>query len=251
MISGRPRAAVASGRPGYDQPESAGDPDHPRSDRLRSDRPRSDRYSAALGVAGVAWVGLLLALSACSREPHHSDWVIHSSLEVIGPLPTGGYRLVFPYVVGDFYGAPNTGNFVAPVSRSAGGFTLDLNRTQKALESELGPTDFSLRFLRIVPREARLARLAPAALQRNGIEPVGAVEWLDEPSGRPLMLVYIDRPARIAGSATRNGETIRYDIRAAKPGYVWIGAIQAGSHDTVYTVVPPPQHLMLTITPKR
>ena len=257
MTSGRPRAVEASDRPRYDQPGRADDPDcpddpdHPRSGRLRSDRARADRYSAARGVAGVVWVALLLALSACSREPHHSDWVIHSSLEVIGPPPTGGYRLVFPYVVGDFYGAPNTGNFVAPVSRSAVGFTLDLNRTQKALESELGPADFSLRFLRIVPHDARLARLAPAALQRNGIDPVGTVEWLDARSGRPLMLVYVDRPARVTGSVTRAGETIRYDIGVTKPGYVWIGAIQAGRHDTVYTTVPAPQQLILTITPRR
>lgn len=245
---GRPRAAAASGRSGSDdRPDS----DRPGFDRAGFNCSCCDRYRAARGIVGVAGVALLLALSACSRGPHHSDWVIHSSLEVIGAPLAGGYRLVFPYIVGDFYGAPNTGDFVAPVSRSAGGFTLDLNRTQKALESELGPADFSLRFLRIVPQDARLARLAPAALQRNGIEPVGTVEWLDGPSGRPLMLVYIDRPARIAGSATRSGETIRYDIRAAKPGYVWIGATQAGNHDTVYTAVPPPQHLMLTITPKR
>ncbi len=194
---------------------------------------------------------ILLALSGCSRAPRHPGWVIHSSIEVIGSLPTGGYRLVFPYIVGDFYGSPDTGDFVAPVSRTAGGFTLDLNRTQKELESELGPTEFSLRFLKIVPHDARLARLAPAALQRNGIEPVGAVEWLDAGTHRPVMLVYIDRPARIEGSLTRGGETIRYDVPAAKAGYVWIGETHPGAHDTLYTTVSTPQHLVLTITAKR
>jgi hypothetical protein len=177
--------------------------------------------------------------------------VIQSSVEVVGPQPDGGYRLIFPYVVGDFYGPPGTGNFVAPVSSNAAGFTLDLNRTQDSLEKELEPVDFSLRFLEIVPHDARIARLAPAALQRNDIEPVGTVEWRDARSRQPLMLVYVDRPARIAGSVTRGGETLRYDIRAAKPGYVWIGALQAGEHETLYTVVPPPQHLILTITTRR
>lgn len=199
----------------------------------------------------MALLALLLALPGCSRGPRHPDWVIHSSIEVVNPPPAGGYRLVFPYIVGDFYGSPNTGNFVAPVSRTASGFTLDLNRTQEQLESELGPTDFSLRFLRIVPREARLARLTPVALQRNGIEPVGPVEWLDAGTRRPLMLVYIDRPARISGALTRGGGTVRYDIRAAKPGYVWIGAIQAGEHEVLYTAVPPPRHPLLAISAKR
>jgi hypothetical protein len=194
---------------------------------------------------------LLVALSGCSRGPHHPDWVIHSSIKFVGPPPAGGYRLIFPYIVGDFYGSPNTGAFVAPVSRTSGGFTLDLNRTQAALESELGPTDFELRFMNITPRDARLARLAPVALQRDGIEPVGTMDWLDAQSHKALMLVYIDRPARIEGGVTRGGNTIRYDISVARPGYIWIGAIQAGGHDTLYTMVPQPPQLVLTITTKR
>jgi hypothetical protein len=194
---------------------------------------------------------LFAALSGCSRLPHHSGWVIRSAVEVVGPPPAGGYRLIFPYIVGDFYGPAGTGNFVTPVSSTPGGFTLDLNRTQNVLERVLDPVDFSLRFLKIVPRDARIARLAPGALQPNDINPVGTVEWLDAQSRKPLMLVYIDRPARIAGSATRNGETVRYDIRAAKPDYVWIGGMHVGEHETLYTVVPPPRHLILTITTRR
>lgn len=222
---------------------------------LAFERPRAAAARAQSGAAhrlpAAALLALLLALPGCSRGPHHPGWVIHSAIEVIGPAPAVGYRLVFPYVVGDFYGSPNTGDFVVPVSRTPGGFTLDLNRTLRELQSELGPTEFSLRFLQVVPHDARLARLTPVALQRNGIEPVGPVAWLDAATHRPLMLVYIDRPARIAGSLTRGGQTIRYDIRAGKPGYVWVGVVQAGEHDTLYTTVPPPEDLVLTITAKR
>ncbi len=179
---------------------------------------------------------------------HHDDWVIHSAVEIVGPNPVGGYRLVFPYVVGDLYGSPTTGDFVRPVSQSEASFTLDLNRSQQALERELGPTAFSLRFLEISPADARLARLTPAALQRDGIEPVGTVEWLDARERRPLMLIYVDRPARIQGSLTRAGVTLRYHIRAAGPGYVWIGAIQVGAHETLYATVSRPQQLVLMIT---
>jgi hypothetical protein len=196
-------------------------------------------------------VALLVAVVSGCSGPHHPDWVIHSSIEVIGPPPAGGYRLIFPYIVGDFYGTPNTGAFVAPVSRTSAGFTLDLNRTQEALESELGPTDFELRFMKITPRSARLARLTPIALQPDGIEPVGTMDWLDPRSHRSLMLVYVDRPARIEGAVTRDGNTFRYDIRVARPGYIWIGAMQAGGHATLYTAVPAPQQPVLTITTKR
>jgi hypothetical protein len=191
---------------------------------------------------------LVVAVAGCSRAPHHPDWVIHSSIEIIGPPPPGGYRLIFPYIVGDFYGAPNTGDFVAPVSRTPGGFTLDLNRTQEKLERVLGPADFELRFMRITPRAARLARLTPIALQPDGIDAVGAMDWLDAQSRKSLMLVYIDRPARIEGSIARRGKTIRYNIGVAGPGYVWIGAIDTAGRGTLYTVVPPPRRLILTIT---
>lgn len=200
------------------------------------------------GTATAALLALIATASGCSRGPHHPGWVIHSALEVVGPAPPAGYRLVFPYIVGDFYGAPTTGDFVVPVSRTPAAFTLDLNRTQGKLESELGPTEFSLRFLKITPPKARIARLAPAALQPDGIDPVGAVQWLDAQSRQPLMLVYIDRPARIEGSLTRGGVTVRYDIRAAKAGYVWVGGRQQGTHETLYTVVPPPRQLLLTVT---
>ena len=202
----------------------------------------------ARGTATAALLGLLAAVSGCSRGPHHPGWVIHSTLEVIGPAPPAGFRLIFPYIVGDFYGAPTTGDFVVPAHLTRSAFTLDLNRTQSALQSELGPTDFSLRFLKITPPKARIARLAPAALQPNGIDPVGTVQWLDARTRQPLMLVYVDRPAHIEGALTRGGATVRYDIRAAAPGYIWVGGIQAGEHETLYTVVPPPEHLVLTIT---
>ena len=227
LTSGWPRrAAAALGRPG----------------------PVGD--TAVRTTVAVALAAFLLTLAACSRGPHHPDWVIHSAIEIVGPPPAGGYRLLVPYIVGDLYGSANTGSFVVPSSLSPGAFTLDLNRTQEALESELGPADFELRFLRIAPHDARFARLTPVALQRNGIESVGKVEWLDAGSHTPLMLVYIDRPARIEGSFNHGGAALRYDIRAAKAGYVWIGAIQAGGRDMLYTVVPPPQHLILTITTK-
>jgi len=191
---------------------------------------------------------MLLLLSACSRAPHHAGWVIHSRIDLVGPVPAGGYRLLFPYIVGDLYGSPNTGDFVAPVMRTPGSFVLDLNRTQELLERELAPTDFSLRFLQIIPADARIARLTPIALQRDGIDAVGPVQWLDAQSRRPLMLVFVDRPARIEGSVTRAGETSRYDIRAPGSGYVWIGSVPVGQHATLYTAVRPPRRLILTIS---
>ena len=173
--------------------------------------------------------------------------MIHSAIEFAGPPPPGGYRLVFPYIVGDLYGSPNTGAFVEPASRGPGSFVLDLNRTREVLERELEPTDFTLGFLHVTPAQTRIARLTPIALERDGIDPVGTVQWLDERTRRPLMLVYVDRPARIAGSFTRAGKTIGYDVRTTAPGYVWIGSVSAGAQETLFRAVPAPRRLILRI----
>ena len=195
---------------------------------------------------------LLVALAGCSREPHHPDWVIHSSIEVIGPPPAGGYRLIFPYIVGDLYGSSNTGAFrrAGDAGHPPASHSTSTARRRRWRRSS-GPPISSSDFMKIMPRDARLARLAPVALQRDGIDAVGTMDWLDAQSRRSLMLVYVDRPARIEGAITRGGKTIRYDVRVARPGYVWIGAIETGGHDTLYTAVPPPQHPVLTITAKR
>lgn len=199
----------------------------------------------------LAALSVVLPLAGCSRSPQHPGWVIRSAIEIVGPPPSGGYRMVFPYIVGDLYGSPNTGGFVQPVSRTPDSFVLDLNRTQEVLERELAATDFSLGFLHVVPATTRIARLTPIALEREGIDAVGTVQWLDAPTHTPLMLVYVDRPARIEGASTGGGETIRYDVRASMPGYVWIGSRQAGEHETLYTAVPPPSRLILTINTTR
>ncbi len=173
--------------------------------------------------------------------------MIPFSLEIAGPPPPGGYRLLFPYIVGDLYGSPTTGAFVHPIARPGGRFELDLNRTYRDLRRELAATDFSLGFLRITPPQARIARLAPLALERGGIEPVGTAEWLDARTGRALMLIYFDRPARIEGGLTRGGETVRYAIAAPKAGYLWVGSRMAAPHEMLFGVVPRPRRLILRI----
>ncbi len=189
----------------------------------------------------------LALLAGCSPAPPHPGWVIPFTLEVQGPPAPGGYRLLFPYIAGDLYGTVNTGDFVHPVRGPAGALVLDLNRTAGDLRRELVSTHFSLAFLSITPPEARIARLAPLALERGGIDPVGRAEWLDAGSGRPLMLVYFDRPARITGVLTRHGETLRYDIAARRAGYVWVGEWAPAPHERLFSAVPSPARVILRI----
>jgi len=199
-----------------------------------------------------------LLVGGCSSEdrPPHPGWVIHSKVVFLTadlaqarPAPAQSqFRVTFPYVTGDLYGAPAIGE-LSPVPLGAdGSFEIDLNRTEKLLSRSLEPTEFSLSYLSIQPAQARIGRLAPMVLQADGIDPLGRVDWVDPDSRRRLLLIYVDRPAHIAGETLARGHLLRYDIRVGAPGYVWVARQAAADADT-FVVVPKPQHLELAVTP--
>jgi hypothetical protein len=189
-------------------------------------------------------VVLLLGLSACAKAPPpRADWIIHSQLVFLAddlvtqlpPPPQAEFRLFFPYIAGDIYGPPTTGDFLNPTLRPDYHFDIDLNRNHQALLASLEPTDFSVSYLHIEPAEARVARLAPTVLQADGIEPVGRTQWLDGDTRKPVMLLYFDRPAAIVGGR-------KYSIHTGTAGYVWVA--QVGD---IYTVIPTPPRLLLSV----
>jgi len=201
----------------------------------------------ALLVLGLLW------LSGCHKpQPVRADWIIHSQLVFLSAdlatarpaLAPAQIRLFFPYIAGDIYGPPTTGDFLNPALGPDNRFEIDLNRNHQGLLASLEPTAFSVPHLHIEPAAARVARLAPMVLQADGIEPVGRTQWVDGDSRRPVMLLYLDRPATISGASA----AVRYSIQAAAAGYVWVG-LQSGQQGDVYTVIPTPAHLLLAVTP--
>lgn len=185
----------------------------------------------ALAIAAIA------LLAACGRgHEYDPDWVIHSRVVFLSPdlkveresPPAAVMRLWFPYVSGDFYGPPNTGSFYEVTLNPDRSFELDLNKPHQSVMKSLQGTSFSMRWLRIGPADARIARLLPFVLQADGIEPLGQADWVDADTRRRLMLVYFDRAARIFGSEQVNDQTMMFDISSDRPGYVWIGRADNG-----------------------
>jgi hypothetical protein len=191
-----------------------------------------------------------------SAEPH-GGWVLHSQIEFLSPdlqvardpLPRSAFRLFFPYIAGDLYGPATTGDFIHPVISADLKFEIDFGRVQQDLARSLQPTEFSLDYLKIEPPDARIARLAPLALQPDGIELVAATDWVDAITHERLMLVYFDRPARITGALVRDDYTIRYNVRATTAGYIWIARRQTDDGEQMYIEVEKPKSVVLALTP--
>ena len=206
----------------------------------------------------LAASSLLVLLSACGSrsedaEPPHADWVIDSHvafLEADGktrrPVPTERLRLWMPYVVGDIYGSPNEGELRPVDLRPDMGFKLNLNLRHVRLDDALVPTKFSQKWMSIEPAAARVARLSPFVLPADGIVPLGLCEWLDADTGARLMLIYVDRPARIRGEIVHDGRNLRFDMSATEAGYLWIEQPQGSGE---YHAVPRPAHLLLAVMP--
>jgi hypothetical protein len=204
----------------------------------------------------VAAASLVAGCGQGESESHHG-WVLHSQIKFLAPdlqvardpLPRGSFRLFFPYIAGDLYGPATTGDFIHPVINPDLTFEIDFSRAQQDLNRSLQPTEFSLEYLKIDPPDARIARLAPLALQPDGIEQVAATDWVNEYTHERLMLVYVDRPARITGALVRDDYTIRYNVRAAAPGYIWIARRRTDDGEQMYTEVEKPDKVVLALTP--
>lgn len=199
----------------------------------------------------------LLVLAACGRQeappPEKPSLVVKSRVafyeadaKTTRAAPREPLRLWMPYVVGDIYGSPNEGEVVQATLNADLTFTLNLNGAGKTLEKGLVPTAFSQKWMAIEPAEARVARLLPFVMPADNIGPVGISEWLDEDGGQQLMLIYVDRPARIRGDIIYEERRLKFDIEAKEAGYLWISQPEGNG---TFRDVPWPARVVLGVLP--
>jgi hypothetical protein len=201
-----------------------------------------------MNLKGLCVLTSLALLAACgTREevpaPERPDWVLKSRVVFVEAdgkteraAPAEDLRLWVPYVVGDLYGQPNAGELSPTALKPDLSFSLDLNKSNDKLRAALVPTVFSQKWMTIEPAAARV----------DNITPVGRCEWLDKDTGHKLMLVYLDRPARIRGEIVYEGRSLRFDIEAKEAGYLWIRQPEGSGE---YRVAPWPGRVLLAVTP--
>ena len=197
-----------------------------------------------------------MLVSACEKpsddaKPPHEDWIVESHVVFVAAdgrtpraAPQEPLRFWMPYVVGDIYGSPNAGEISPVTLRPDLTFTVNLNLGHRKLGRALVPTEFSQKWMMIEPKEARVARHSPCVMPADGIVPLGRTEWLDTDTGTRLLLIYVDRPARIRGEIVYEGRSLNFDIDAKQAGYLWVTQPEKSGE---YRVVPRPAHLVLAV----
>jgi hypothetical protein len=200
----------------------------------------------------------LIALAACGKQeppPPEPSLVFDSHVvyveadgKTLRAAPRDPQRIWAPMLVGDMYGSPNEGEPVHMDLKADGSFRLDLNGAGKTIEKGLVPTQFSQKWMAIEPADARVARVIPFVVEADGIAPAGTAEWLDQESGAKLILLYVDRPARIRGDIVYEERRLQFDIDAAEAGFLWIR--QPEGNGTFRATPPPaPGKLVLAVYP--
>jgi hypothetical protein len=199
----------------------------------------------------------LVALAACGKRaeapPPEPGLIVQSHVafyeadgKTLREAPKEPLRLWVPYLVGDLYGSPNEGEIVPVTLQPDMSFSMDLNGADQILAKGLVPTQFSQKWMAIEPAEARVARVLPFVMPADNIGPVGVSEWLDHGSGTKLMLIYVDRPARIRGDIVYESRRLQFDIEAKEAGYLWI---QQPEGNGTYRAAPWPKDVVLAVFP--
>lgn len=202
----------------------------------------------------LAWL-LVAALAACAKKPVPPEPALIFDSRVVfveadgkteRTPPREPMRVWVPHLVGDLYGSPNEGEVARIELKSDLTFRLDLNGAGQRLGKALLPTQFSQKWMAITPAEARIARVIPFVLEADNIAPFGTAEWLDQETGHRLMLVYVDRPARIRGDIVYEQRRLQFDIEAAKAGYLWVEQPEGNG---TFRTAPAPKRLVLAVYP--
>lgn len=162
------------------------------------------------------------------------------------PAPKIPLRIWAPTLVGDIYGSPNEGAALEIALKTDLTFRMDLNGVGKTVEKGLVATQFSQKWMSVEPATTRVARVLPFVLEADNIAPVGTAEWLDRATGARLMLIYLDRPARIRGDIVYDERKLLFEIDADKAGFLWV---QQPEGNGTFRAAPPPKDLVLAVFP--
>src|SRR5262245_938888 len=93
------------------------------------------RCRMALALMSAIFMAALSGGCGGPRAEHRPEWVLHSRVVFYSrdlsieraSLPATEFRVFFPYIIGDLYGSPDTGDFIQVQFGEQHHFAIDLN----------------------------------------------------------------------------------------------------------------------------
>jgi len=184
-------------------------------------------------------VAIFTLLTGCVANQHREESpgtsgliAIDTTVEFLAPdrgtLPSSHFPeeivVIFPYIPGGIFGTPRSAPLFQEHLKGNLDFKLDLAGAIGKLEKDSKPLTgtWTSKGLSVVPKEARLSRIGTFAFDAKTKNELGAGGFIDAESKDNLLLVYVDRPCRIAGSFTLGDEHYSHEIELHSAGFHWI-----------------------------
>jgi hypothetical protein len=209
----------------------------------------------------IAALLLVSTLGACSRDSADAgpEWELRTRVQFVESdfktvreaLPPESFYLSFPFIGGDLYGAPTTEDFIRVTVDADYSFVLDLSTSKRFARRAARPAAIGEGRIRGTPPALGLARVATFTLDPKTDRRAGFTAWSDASSGENMILAYLDRPGRIAGSLSEDGQEYRFDISVDKEGYAWLRSRDLAEHVSELVVGEWPRELVLRVAPLR
>lgn len=162
------------------------------------------------------------------------------------------FKLWFPWIGGDLYGAPTTTDFIEPVVDADYSFTIDLNKSQPHLIRSLDTARFTDMNLTVEPADVRIARVATFTMKPDLSDRAGSTSWQDgDAPADSYILAYFDRACRIGGTIKFGDANVerKYDLVVPAAGYYWLLTRDIDETHQEMTIGSKPADLVLAVEP--
>jgi hypothetical protein len=110
--------------------------------------------------------------------------------------------------------------------------------------------------VRMVPEDARFARLSTTVWSKMNAHLDKAVGFVDLETGNDLVLVYFDKPCRLSGSLTEKSPShemlsVEFNVETPSPGWIWIKIERSDPLHLAYSSAVAPHPILVIAPPER
>lgn len=166
-------------------------------------------------------------LGAVSRLESSAEFVDANQRFIAPPEPRRAVRLVFPFIPGALYGSPQrVGAFMTTTDAD---LRFRLEVSAQSSQVDLAATSSSVAGVEVEPSTARFVRIGTFPFDAESGEPIGGGGWVDPITREAVLLVYVDRPCTIRGSARFGDMTLEHDLSFSRVGFHWVRLVQLTS----------------------
>jgi hypothetical protein len=194
------------------------------------------RFAGSLSVASLLLIAATLtgcstqgsrptvAAEPVTRLESSAEFVDVDHRVIAPPEPRRAAILVFPFIPGALYGSPQSkGAFMATTDADLR-FSLEI--AAQSSQVDLAAATSKVAGVVVEPESTRFVRMGTFPFDAQSGEAIGGGGLVDPITREAVLLVYVDRPCTMRGTAKFGDATLEHDLRFSKVGFHWVRLVQ-------------------------